>query len=91
MLLPQWDVSSQIESMELEEKIKEVIESLPGKCREVFELNRFDGLKYGEIAAKLGISVKTVEHQMSKALKVLREKLARYLTILLWLIMYGLN
>jgi len=87
----EWDVSSQIESMELEEKIRETIASLPEKCREIFELNRFDGLKYGEIAEKLGISVKTVENQMSKALKILREKLIRYMTILLWLVMHTLN
>ena len=87
----EWDVSVQIESMELEEKIKEAIDLLPEKCREVFELNRFEGLKYREIAEKLGISIKTVENQMSKALKILREQLARYLTILLWLLLYTLN
>lgn len=86
-----WDVSSIIESMELEEKIMEVIHSLPEKCREVFELNRFEGLKYSEIAERLKISPKTVENQMSKALKILREKLSKYLAILLWLIMGTLN
>ncbi len=70
-----WDVSAQIESMELEEKINEALKALPEKCRQIFELNRFDGLKYSEIAAQLEISVKTVENQMSKALKMLREKL----------------
>lgn len=87
----EWDVSSVIETMELEEKIKEVISSLPEKCREVFELNRFDGLKYSEIAERLNISPKTVENQMSKALKILREKLAKYMSILLWLIINTLN
>lgn len=87
----EWDVSAQIESMELEHKIRETIDALPEKCRQIFELNRFDGLKYSEIAEKLGISVKTVENQMSKALKILREKLLKYLTILLWLIMHTLN
>jgi RNA polymerase sigma-70 factor (ECF subfamily) len=87
----EWDVSSQIESMELEEKIREVIRALPEKCREVFELNRFEGLKYAEISERLGISVKTVENQMSKALKILREKLAGYLGILLWLVLFALN
>jgi len=86
-----WDVSEQIESMELEGKIMEAIETLPGKCREVFELNRFDGLKYSEIAEQLNISVKTVENQMSKALRILREKLLKYLTLLLWLILNTLN
>ena len=70
-----WDVSAQIESMELEEKINEALQALPEKCRQIFELNRFDGLKYSEIAAQLEISVKTVENQMSKALRILREKL----------------
>lgn len=87
----EWDVSTQIESMELEEKINEAIASLPEKCRQIFELNRFDGLKYSEIAIQLNISVKTVENQMSKALKILREKLLKYLTLLLWLVMHTLN
>lgn len=87
----EWDVSAQIESMELEEKISEALQSLPEKCRQVFEMNRFEGLKYSEIALKLGISIKTVENQMSKALKILREKLIKYLTLLLWLIMQSLN
>ena len=87
----EWDVSAQIESMELEEKIQEVIASLPEKCRKIFELNRFEGLKYSEIAAQLDISVKTVENQMSKALRILREQLRKYLTILLWLMLFTMN
>ncbi len=87
----EWDVSAQIESMELEEKIREAIDALPEKCRQIFEMNRFDGLKYSEIAEQLEISVKTVENQISKALKILREKLLKYMTILLWLIMHSLN
>lgn len=75
----------------LKKKIRESINGLPGKCREIFELSRFDGLKYSEIAEKLDISLKTVENQMGKALKVLREKLSGYLTILLWLILNSLN
>jgi RNA polymerase sigma-70 factor, ECF subfamily len=87
----EWDVSAQIESMELEEKIREIITSLPEKCREIFELNRKEGLKYNEIAALLDISVKTVENQMSKALRILREQLGKYLTLLLWLMLFTLN
>jgi len=87
----EWDVSAQIESMELEEKIREVIASLPEKCREIFQLNRFEGLKYSEIATQMDISVKTVENQMTKALKILRQELGKYLTLLLWLILFTLN
>jgi RNA polymerase sigma-70 factor (ECF subfamily) len=86
-----WDVSAQIETMELEQKIREVIDSIPEKCRQIFEMNRFDGLKYSEIASQLQISVKTVENQMSKALKILREKLATYMMLLLWLVINTLN
>ena len=87
----EWDVSAQIEAMELEEKIRGAIDALPERCREIFELNRFDGLTYNEIASQLDISVKTVENQMSKALKILREKVALYLTILLWLMLFAMN
>ncbi len=73
----------------LEKKIQEAIDKLPEKCREVFMMSRFDELKYSEIAEKLNISVKTVEAQMSKALKVLREHLSEFLTILLLIIYKG--
>lgn len=85
------DLPGMIEAAELETRIMEVIGGLPEKCRQIFVLNRFENLKYGEIAEKLGISEKTVENQISKALKVLREKLARYLAILVWLVLYALN
>lgn len=87
----EWDVSTQIESMELEEKVREAIAALPEKCREVFEMSRFEGLKYAEIAQQLGISVKTVENQMTKALKILREKLVQYLTLVMWLMLFAMN
>jgi len=85
------DVSAELESMELEEKIREAINTLPERCRVIFELNRFNGMTYGEIAKQLNISVKTVENQMTKALKILREQLAKYLTLLLWVLLYALN
>jgi len=87
----EWDVSAELESMELEEKIRGAIGTLPERCRVIFELNRFDGLSYAEIAGRLEISVKTVENQMTKALKILREQLARYLTLLLWVLLNALN
>ena len=75
----------QMEIADLQEQINQALESLPEKCREVFLLNRQKHLKYQEIADQLGISVKTVETQMSKALKQLRHHLKTYLTILLFL------
>ena len=87
----EWDVSSQIESMELEERIRGAIARLPERCRVIFELNRFEGLSYGNIAKQLDISIKTVENQMTKALKILREQLANYLSLLLWFMLYALN
>ncbi len=83
------DTTDEITSAETIAEINEAIQSLPEKCREIFILNRFEGLKYHEIAEKLDISVKTVEAQMSKALKILREKLEKYikLMILWWLMM----
>jgi len=87
----EWDVSAELESMELEKKIRGAIGKLPERCRVIFELNRFDGLSYAEIAGQLDISVKTVENQITKALKILREQLTKYLTLLLWVLLYALN
>jgi RNA polymerase sigma-70 factor (ECF subfamily) len=68
---------------ELQQKIDAALNELPEKCRTIFQLSRFEDLKYNAIAAHLGISVKTVENQMSKALKLLRLKLADYLPIII--------
>ncbi|WP_421765383.1 RNA polymerase sigma-70 factor [Ekhidna sp.] len=59
----------------IRERIHKEIDKLPPRCAEIFKLSRFEGLKYQEIADHLSISVKTVEVQMGKALKVLRESL----------------
>ncbi|MCG6190758.1 RNA polymerase sigma-70 factor [Maribellus maritimus] len=64
--------------VDLVQKIEESINSLPEKRREIFRLSREEGLKYREIAEKLNISIKTVEAQMSLAIKNLREKLKDY-------------
>ena len=56
---------------------------LPEKCKEIFVMNRYEHMKYQQIADKLGISIKTVEAQMSKALQHMREKLVDYITIFL--------
>ena len=63
-------------------KIDSAISELPEKCRDIFVMNRYENLKYQEIAVKLQISVKTVESQMSKALQHMRIRLAEYITLL---------
>ena len=68
---------------ELEKKIHTALNELPEQCRTIFQMSRFDELKYREIADKLGISIKTVENHMGKALKLLREKLVDFLIFIL--------
>lgn len=79
-------VSQTIMKNELELKIEEAIEKLPEQCRVIFRLSRFEELKYHEIAEQLGISPKTVENQVGKALKILRVELAEYLPLIILLI-----
>jgi RNA polymerase sigma-70 factor (ECF subfamily) len=64
---------------EIDAALKAAVSDLPERCREVFELSRVHGLRYTEIASALGISIKTVEAQMGKALRILRERLAPWL------------
>lgn len=73
-----------LETAELEREIEIALQSLPEKCRQVFEMNRQEGLKYAEIAEKLNISIKTVEAQMSKALSILREHLREFMMLLIF-------
>lgn len=68
---------------ELGQRIHQAIEKLPENHREVFTMNRFEGLRYKDIAEKLGISVKTVESYMTKSLKFLRKELVDYLPVVL--------
>ncbi len=67
------------EQKELHERIQDLVNQLPEKCATVFYMCRQLGLSYREVADALGISVKTVENQMSKALKFLRSGLTEYL------------
>ncbi|MDR0605360.1 MAG: RNA polymerase sigma-70 factor [Bacteroidales bacterium] len=75
------DTANTILYNELQQKIKMAINHLPPRCREVFELSRFQQLSYMEIANKLNISTNTVETQMVKALRLLRNDLKDYLTV----------
>lgn len=67
------------ETREINRALRAAVAGLPDRCREVFELSRIQRLSYAEIATALDISVKTVEAQMGKALRVLREALAAWL------------
>ena len=69
------------DGLNLERKIYDAIDELPPQCQKIFKLSRFEGLKYQEIADHLGLSIKTIEVQMGKALKVLREKLKVYVRV----------
>ncbi len=66
-------------AIELEKQIMEIINKMPAQCKNVFVLSRFHNLKNQEIAAKLNITVKAVEKQMTKALQIVRTNLKDYL------------
>ncbi|WP_221393699.1 RNA polymerase sigma-70 factor [Dyadobacter sp. NIV53] len=68
-----------LELRELEERLQIALKELPEKCRTIFQLSRFEEMKYQEIADELQLSVKTIENQMGKALRLLRVKLADFL------------
>src|SRR5687767_7401266 len=76
-------VTRTVMASELETRIHKALEKLPEQCRLVFKLSRFEELKYAEIADQLNISIKTVENQMGKALKIMREQLKDYLPLFL--------
>jgi RNA polymerase sigma-70 factor, ECF subfamily len=73
---------------ELEQRIKNALNDLPEQCRTVFQLSRFEELKYQQIADTLGISIKTVEAQMGKALRIMRVKLVDYLPLVFLFLNY---
>jgi RNA polymerase sigma-70 factor (ECF subfamily) len=68
-------VDEQLEFNEMKSRVDSAINGLPEKCRIVFTLSRFEELSHREISEQLGISVKTVENHMSKALKILKRQL----------------
>jgi RNA polymerase sigma-70 factor (family 1) len=70
------DPSEVLHYKELQEKIAAILEKLPERCGQIFCMNRFEGLRYTEIAEKLSVSVKTVEANMGKALKEFRKAFA---------------
>lgn len=76
--------ANRLHENELKRELQKALNKLPEKCRMVFQMSRFEELKYKEIADQLEISIKTVENQMGKALKILRLALADYLPLLIF-------
>jgi RNA polymerase sigma-70 factor (family 1) len=72
------NLENEINSVELQNRIFNLIEGLPPKCKKIFKMNRLEGMKNEEIAVSLHLSKRTVETQISKALKILRNKLSDY-------------
>lgn len=77
------EVIKKIENQELRQEIFGAINELPDKCKEVFKLSYLHDMKNKEIADTLGISLRTVEAHMYKALKFLRERLSHLLLSLI--------
>ena len=92
--LEEEETRTEAEHSERAARVQAAIEGLPEERRKVFRLSRDEGLKYHEIAERLGISIKTVENQMGKALKTLREELVDLLPLIVafsawWTLMNG--
>jgi len=83
------DYTDLLEQSELEERVYQTIEQLPEKCKEIFKLKRFDELKNREIANQLQISIKTVETQMTRALKYLKKNLEDLILLVISLLVIG--
>ena len=66
------DILAIIAAQDLEKLLNKKLNEMPPKVKEVFELSRFEGLKYKEISQKLNVPIKTIEGRMTKALVFLR-------------------
>jgi len=77
--------TSDLTFVEIENIIKSTLIRLPPQCRKIFELSRFENKKNNEIAAELDISVKAVEGQITKALKLFKTALKDYLPLVSYL------
>jgi RNA polymerase sigma-70 factor (ECF subfamily) len=79
-------VNVELEYKELSNKLEEIINKLPQRQKEVYQLHRIEGLNYKQIAERLHISVNTIENHMASALKTIRKNLGDYslVAILFW-------
>ena len=67
-----------LEGNEFKEVVMTAIDKLPDRCRAVFLLCKMDGNTHLEVANQMGISTKTIENQMTKALKIIKSDIAKY-------------
>lgn len=81
-----YDTDSYILYSELQEKIDAILVSLPEDISEAFRMNRFKGLKYNEIAERKGVSVRTIEVRIGRALHLLRKHLAEYFYLIIFIL-----
>lgn len=77
-----YDTENYVLYSDLHDHLHRALEQLPPQYREVFEMNRFEGLKYREIARKLDVSERTVEVRVSKSLEILRKQLKDFFLML---------
>ena len=84
------DVSTQdlLETSDLKQAILSAVESLPERCKLVFTLSRFEDMSHSEISEQLDISKKTIENQMTKALKTIRLAIQHYKELSIFIIAY---
>ena len=75
--------------IEIKKQINDIVDQLPNKCKQVFLLSRIEGKSHKDISAQLGISTKTIENHMTRALKSLRKGISDYLFIILFLFQLG--
>ena len=80
------DAANNLNTKDFEKNLRNALLGLPEQCRTVFQLNRMEELSYKDISNRLGISIKTVEAHLSKALRRLRVSLAEFLTLLIVLL-----
>ncbi|MBN1952597.1 MAG: RNA polymerase sigma-70 factor [Bacteroidales bacterium] len=76
-------LEDEVNRTELEHHLYKAISELPPKCRSIFKMNRFEGLSNGEIAERMNLSKRTVETQISKALRILRGKMEPYTSLII--------
>lgn len=88
-LIADYATDDRLNIRELNDILNKSIDSLPDKCREIFRLSRNEHLSNKEIAERLNISIKTVENQMTIALRRLREQTVEFFAIIIIAIIFS--